>query len=76
MSQRKSGRGAKAAPTPRRGSSGSTRGVAAQRGRGAAQPAKGDIFTVLLGVALGSMVLGCLFLVIRLSAYEFNISGP
>jgi hypothetical protein len=31
---------------------------------------------VLLGVALGAMIIGCLFLALKLNQYEFSVSGP
>jgi len=78
MSQLRSGRGAKAQKQK------STRGSGTRRttgksgaGRGVyVQQPKNDIFVVLLGVALGAMVLGCLFLVVKLNAYGFDVSGP
>lgn len=76
MSQLRSGRGAKAGAG---GRSGGTRARAAQqqRGRGVyVQQAKNDIFVILLGVALGAMVLGCLFLVLKLGMYGFATGGP
>jgi hypothetical protein len=31
---------------------------------------------VLLGVALGAMILGCLFLALKLNQYGFDAGGP
>ncbi len=46
-------------------------------GRGVyVQQAKSDVFVALLGVALGAMVIGCLFLALKLNQFEFNIGGP
>lgn len=70
----KGGRGAK--------SGGGSRSMPAQRGGSAAsrgiyvQQPKNDIFTILLGVALGALLIGCLFLVLKLNQYGFAINGP
>lgn len=77
MSQARSSRGARSGAG--RAARGGTRSqsVATQRGRGVyVQEAKSDIFVVLLGVALGAMVLGCLFLVLKLNQYGFATGGP
>jgi hypothetical protein len=36
------------------------------------QAPKSDIYVVLLGVALGAMVLGCLLLLLVMNRYEFK----
>lgn len=50
----------------------------AQRGgRGVyVQQPKSDVFVVLLGVALGAMLLGCLFLALKLNQYGFQVNAP
>lgn len=85
MSQGKSSRGAKGAKPakaakPARASSRSSasRAIPAQRGGGRGvyvQQPKSDVFVVLLGVALGAMFLGCLFLALRLNSFGFDISA-
>lgn len=82
MSQGRSSRGAKAKPNlakPARpsGRSSANRQVPPGRGtRGGQQPAKSDIFVLLLGVAFGAMVLGSLFLVLHWNRYGFQTGGP
>lgn len=45
-------------------------------GRGVfVQKPRSDVFVALLGVALGSLLLGSLFLILHLSNYEFNIKA-
>ena len=61
MSRPRSGRGANA-PAAR---AGGRPGVFVQT-------PKSDIFVVLLAVALGAMVLGCLFLLLVLNRYGFS----
>lgn len=61
MSRPRSGRGASAPARP----AGGARGVYVQA-------PKSDVFVVLLGLALGAMVLGCLLLVLVLNRYEFK----
>ncbi len=70
MSRQKSARGAKAAPAPRAGRP-SAAGRPAARGVYVQQP-KSDIFVVMLSIALGSIVLGCLLLFLVWSRYEFK----
>ena len=61
----------------RSGSASRSQSVSKQRGGGVyVQQAKSDIYVVLLGVALGSMILGCLFLALKLNQYGFSVSGP
>ncbi|RUL88571.1 hypothetical protein [Tautonia sociabilis] len=78
MSQARSSRTARSG-AGRAARSGRSQAIPAQRGgRGVyVQQAKSDIFVVLLGVALGAMVLGCLFLVVKLNQYGFSttVSG-
>ncbi|MFO0961252.1 MAG: hypothetical protein U0800_28050 [Isosphaeraceae bacterium] len=61
-------------------------GSAASRGRAAARPAAGgrgiyvskpknDIYVALLGVALGSLLLGCLFLALYMGKHDFKIKA-
>lgn len=73
MSQGRSGRGAKSS-----GRSTASRSMPAQRGgRGVyVQQPKSDVFVVLLGVALGAMLLGCLFLALKLNQYGFQVNAP
>ncbi len=47
------------------------RGAVGGRGYALAKP-KNDIYVGLLGVALGSLLLGCLFLVLYLAKHEFK----
>ncbi len=77
MSQPRSSRGAKSGAGRARGGSRSQAVSSASRARriGVAE-AKSDIFVVLLGVALGAMVIGCLFLVLKLNQYGFSAAGP
>jgi hypothetical protein len=74
VSQARSSRGAK------RGggrSAGRSQAAAPRGGRGVyVQQAKSDIFVVLLGVALGSLIIGCLFLALKLQQFEFSVGGP
>lgn len=37
------------------------------------QTPKSDIYVALLGIALGSILLGCLFLVLELNRYGFQL---
>lgn len=77
MSQARSSRGAKAGGRTRGGASRSQPAAAARGARGVyVQQARSDIFVVLLGVALGSLIIGCLFLALKLNQFEFNVSGP
>ncbi len=82
MSQARSTRGSSRVSLSKGGRSASrSSGSAASqsRGRGTRGPLsqpKNDIFVVLLGVSLGSMVLGCLFLALKLNAYGFSVSAP
>jgi hypothetical protein len=50
----------------------------AQRGGGGrgvyVQKPQSDVFVVLLGVALGAMLLGCLFLALKLNQYGFSVT--
>ena len=78
MSLQRSGRGAsRAAATPR----GRAAAPAGQRGVFVQTP-KSDIYVVMLGVALGAIVLGCILLLLHLNRYEFktkaafNFIGP
>ncbi|WP_152054097.1 hypothetical protein [Tautonia marina] len=75
MSQARSSRGAKGGGRSRGSRS---QAVATPRGgRGVyVQQARSDIFVVLLGVALGSLIIGCLFLALKLNQYEFSVGGP
>ena len=73
MSRAKSGRGATRSGS---GSASRSQSVPKQRGGVYVQQAKSDIFVVLLGVALGSMIFGCLFLALKLNQYGFSVSGP
>jgi len=90
LSQQKSGRGAKPAkpakpvkPAPAGRSSASraipTRAAtaaAARGGRGVyVQAPRSDVYVTLLGVALGSIVLGVIFLALVLNGYEWNLSA-
>ena len=62
MSRPRSGGRTSAAPA---------RGGATQRGVYVQAP-KSDIFVVLLGVALGSMIVGCLLMFLVLNRYGFS----
>ena len=64
MSRLKSGRGA-SRPAPRGGAAGG-RGVFVQTPRS-------DIFVVMLGIALGAILLGCIFLLLILNRYEWAL---
>ena len=75
MSQARSSRGRGAGRAASRPSA--SRAMPAQRGRGVyVQQPKSDVFVVMLGVALGAMLLGCLFLALRLNGYGFDVGGP
>lgn len=60
-------------------------GSAASRSRAAARPAggrgvylqkpKNDIYVALLGVSLGALVLGCLFLALYMGKHDFKIKA-
>lgn len=62
----------------------SARGASRPAGRGSApaarpgqrgvfvQAPKSDVYVALLGVALGAILLGCLFLILLLNRYEFK----
>jgi len=50
------------------------RGVSGGRGVYLQKP-KNDIYVGLLGVALGSLLLGCLFMVLYLAKYEFKLKA-
>ena len=66
MSRLKSSRGA-SRPAAARGGAG---------GRGVfVQTPKSDIFVVMLGIALGSIVLGCLLLLLLLNRYEWSLTA-
>jgi hypothetical protein len=58
-------------PRSGRGASPAAARPAAQRGVYVQSP-QSDIYVVLLGVALGAMILGCLLLVLVLNRYEFK----
>lgn len=66
MSRLKSGRGASRPAAAR--SAGGGRGVFVQT-------PKSDIFVVMLGISLGAIVLGCLFLVLLLNRYEWALTA-
>lgn len=71
-SLRGKGKGKAAAPSRSRG------GAAARPagGRGVfVQKPKSDVYVALLGVALGSLLIGSLFLILHLSKYEFNLKA-
>ncbi|MDE2507028.1 MAG: hypothetical protein KGM43_07445 [Planctomycetota bacterium] len=74
MSRLPSARGAKAAKTPAGKKSGGTRGGGGAGGRPGVyvQTPKSDIFVVMLGVALGAMVIGTLLMVLILNSYGFK----
>ncbi len=47
---------------------------AAGGGRGVyVQSAKSDIFVVMLGIALGAILLGCLLLILTMNRYGFSV---
>jgi hypothetical protein len=57
----------------------SGRGASAPAGRAPAgrpgvfvQTPKSDVYVVLLGIALGAMIIGCLLMVLILKSYEFK----
>ena len=66
MSLPRSGRGA-SRPTPQRTPRGTRTG-----GGVFVQTPRSDIFVVLLGVALGAIVLGCLLLLLVMNRYGFS----
>lgn len=70
MSQARSSRGARGRTST------ASRAMPAQRRGVYVQPARSDVFVVLLGVSLGAMLLGCLFLVLKLNQYGFQTGGP
>lgn len=75
MSQGKSSRGAKRGAAG--GRSTASRAMPAQQRRGVyIQQPKSDVFVVLLGVALGAMLLGCLLLALKLNQFGFDVKGP
>jgi hypothetical protein len=47
----------------------------AARGGVYVQQPKSDVWVALLGCSLGAMVLGCLFLVLKLNAYGFELAA-
>jgi hypothetical protein len=82
LSRPKSGREAKAKPAkpakPAKAAAPIRRGAAAARPSAAAargvfvQKPKSDVYVVLLGVALGAIFLGCLFLGLVMARYDFK----
>ncbi|MBI3466697.1 MAG: hypothetical protein HY000_27095 [Planctomycetes bacterium] len=45
-------------------------------GRGVYVPKpKADIYTVMLGIALGAIVFACLLLILELAAFDWDIKG-
>ena len=66
MSLPRSGRGA---------SRSAGRSAPARGGRALSQAPQSDIFVVLLAVALGAMVLGCLLLILKLNEYGFELKS-
>ncbi len=71
MSRQKSGRGAKPAAAPKRGAGRSA--AAAPRGRGVyVQAPKSDIFVVLLSIALGAILIGCVLLLLVWGRYDYK----
>ena len=75
MSRLPSARGAKAAKTPAGKKAGGTRGGGGGAGGRPGvyvQTPKSDIFVVMLGVALGAMVIGTLLMVLILNSYGFK----
>jgi len=78
LSRLRPGREAKKGATsgPSR-SVGGGRGTSAGRSTGGrpgvfVQTPRSDIFVVMLGIALGAMVLGCLLLILILNQYDFS----
>ena len=72
MSRLKSVRGAK---TAKKGSSSSRASVAARTPGGRqvmVASAKSDVYVALLGVALGAILLGCIFLALVMNKYGFS----
>jgi hypothetical protein len=65
LSRAQSGRGAGAASSARSG-------PVARRPGVLVQSAKSDIFVVMLAIALGSIVLGCLLMIILFGGYGFS----
>ncbi|MGO9464552.1 MAG: hypothetical protein ACLQIB_24315 [Isosphaeraceae bacterium] len=71
MSRLRSSRGSSASSS---GAS-ATRSAAASRsgaGRVLVQAPKSDIYTVMLGIALGALVIGCLLMTLILNNYGFS----
>lgn len=67
MSRLRSGRGANA--------SSASRAAATPRARGVlVQAPKSDIYVALLGIALASIILGCLLLALVMMKYDWSIS--
>jgi hypothetical protein len=58
-------------PRSGRGASTGAGRAAAQRGVYVQTP-KSDIYVALLGVALGAMIIGCIFLLLVLNRYGFS----
>ena len=69
MSRLPSSRGSSAASPSGRSS---TVASAGRRPGVLVQSPKSDIFVVMLGIALGSIVLGCLLMLIMFSRYNFS----
>ena len=80
MSRPRSGRGNTAAPAKgkAKGKSAPARG-GTNRGGGRpgvfVQTAKSDVYTAMLGIAIGAMLVGSLLMVLLLNSYEFKLKA-
>jgi hypothetical protein len=69
LSRLRSSRGSSPGPSTSSGQ----RSVAAARRPGVlVQAPKSDIYVVLLGIGLGSMVIGCILMIVLLGNYNFS----
>ena len=68
-------RSSRASRTAGAASSGSRPVVAARRPGVLVQAPKSDIFVVMLGVALGAILLGCLLMLLILWRYDFKVNA-
>ncbi len=72
MSRLRSSRGSSTSAS----SASSTRSAATSRsggGRVLVQAPKSDIYTVMLGIALGALFIGCLLMGLILNSYSFSV---
>jgi hypothetical protein len=77
LSPQKSGRGAKGAKATKSTTKPAKRGASGKAAPGGArqvyvQSAKNDVFTYLLAVSLGAILIGVIFLVLILNKYDWK----